>query len=79
MITRQALLETLKEVLENEEVGFESNSDNTEGWDSLGQLSILSELDQITNGKSSEIDDFASCMSFEELAEKLKSINWLAD
>lgn len=79
MITRQALLETLREVLENEDVGFESNSDNTEGWDSLGQLSILSELDQITNGKSSGIDDLASCMSVQQLAEKLKSINFLSD
>ena len=79
MITREGLLETLREVLENEDVNFESDSDNTEGWDSLGQLSILSQLDKLTNGESSEIDDLASCMSFEQLADKLKSINWLSD
>jgi acyl carrier protein len=79
MITKQALIEALRKSLENEDVGFESDSENTEGWDSLGQLAILSELDKITNGKSSEIDDLATCMSVQQLTEKLKSINWLSD
>ena len=79
MITRQALLEILREALENEEVGFESDSENTEGWDSLGQLAILSGLDQITDGKTSEIDDLASCMSVQQLIETLKSVNLLSD
>ena len=79
MITSQALLESIRKALENENVGFESNSENTEGWDSLGQLSILSELDRITNGKSSEIEDLAVCMSVEQLSEKLKSDKLLLD
>ena len=79
MITRQVLLEALREALENRDVGFESNSDNTEGWDSLGQLTILSKLDDITDGKSSGIDDLASCMSVQQLDEKLKSSNLLSD
>ena len=79
MITRQALLEALREVLENEDVGFESNSDNTEGWDSLGQLAILTGLDKITNGESSEINDLAECMSVQQLVETLKSNNLLSD
>ena len=79
MITSQALLESIRKALENENVGFESNSENTEGWDSLGQLSILSELDRITDGRSSEIDDLAVCMSVEQLSEKLKSDKLLLD
>ena len=79
MITRQVLLNAVSEALENPDVDFESNSDNTEEWDSLGQLSILSILDEITGGRSSEIQDIALCGSIQQLAEKLKSNNLLAD
>ena len=79
MITRQLLLNALREALENKEVMFESNSDNTDGWDSLGQLSIMSKLDEITDGKSSGIDDMATCLSVQELVDKLTSNNLLLD
>lgn len=79
MITRQLLLNALREALENKEVMLESNSDNTDGWDSLGQLSIMSKLDEITDGKSSGIDDMATCLSVQELVDKLTSSNLLLD
>ena len=79
MITRQMLINAVTEALENKDVVSESNSDNTEGWDSLGQLSILSKLDEITGGKSSEIDGLASCISVHQLVEKLKSNNLISD
>ena len=79
MITRQLLLNALREALENKEVMLESNSENTDGWDSLGQLSIMSKLDEITDGKSSGIDDMATCLSVQELVDKLTSNNLLLD
>ena len=79
MITRQLLLNALREALENKEDMLESNSDNTDGWDSLGQLSIMSKLDEITDGKSSGIDDMATCLSVQELVDKLTSSNLLLD
>lgn len=79
MITRQLLLNALREALENKEVMSESNSENTDGWDSLGQLSIMSKLDEITDGKSSGIDDLATCLSVQELVDKLTSNNLLLD
>lgn len=79
MITRQVLLDAVREALENLDVEFESNADETDGWDSLGQLSILSKLDEITEGRSSQIQGIALCRSVQQLAEKLKSNNLLAD
>ena len=79
MITRQLLLNALREALENKEVMSESNSENTDGWDSLGQLSIMSKLDEITDGKSSGIDDLATCLSVQELVDNLTSNNLLLD
>ena len=37
-------------------VNMKSNVNNTEEWDSLGQLSILSALEKATKGKASKID-----------------------
>lgn len=79
MITRQELLNAVRQALENPEVNLESNSENTEGWDSLGQLSIFSNLDEITSGKSSEIQDMASCKSIQQLIDKFKSANLITD
>ena len=37
--------------LDSDSITLESNINNTEGWDSLTQLSILTELDDALDGK----------------------------
>ena len=54
-------------------VNVKSNSKNTEEWDSLGQLSILSAIDQATKGKSSKID-LTEVQSIKKLCVKLKKL-----
>ncbi len=54
-------------------VNIKSNSKNTEEWDSLGQLSILSAIDKATKGKSSKID-LTEVQSIKQLCVKLKKL-----
>jgi acyl carrier protein len=44
-------------------ITLESSSENTEGWDSMGQLSILQELDKLFEGKIAAIEEMASADS----------------
>ncbi|MDB9940753.1 hypothetical protein OAD17_01730 [Candidatus Pelagibacter sp.] len=50
-----------------------SSVKNTEEWDSLGQLSILSAIEKATKGKSSKID-LTEVQSIKQLCLKLKKI-----
>ena len=50
-----------------------SSVKNTEEWDSLGQLSILSAIDKATKGKSSKID-LTEVESIKQLCLKLKKV-----
>ena len=54
-------------------INAKSNVRNTEEWDSLGQLSILSAIDKVTKGKSSNID-LTEVQSIKQLCLKLKKL-----
>jgi acyl carrier protein len=54
-------------------VNSKSSVRNTEEWDSLGQLSILSALEKATKGKSSKID-LTEVQSIKQLFLKLKKL-----
>ena len=71
--------EDLKSIISNalslssQEIDENSSSENLTEWDSLGQLSILSLLDEKTNGESSHIDGISELNSFKELKDNLIS------
>lgn len=50
----------------------ESSSENTEGWDSLGQLSVLQQLDKLFEGKIAAIEELASADSVAEIITLLQ-------
>jgi acyl carrier protein len=54
-------------------VNIKSNTKNTEEWDSLGHLSIMSALEKATKGKASKID-LTEAQSIKQLCLKLKKI-----
>lgn len=54
-------------------INMKSSVKNTEEWDSLGQLSILSAIEKATKGKSSKID-LTEVQSIKQLCLKLKKI-----
>ena len=65
--------------LSQEEVDENSGADNLDEWDSLGHLSILSALDEKTDGKTSHIEEISELDSFNKLKSKLiahKEINY---
>ena len=47
-----------------------SSSESIDEWDSLGHLSILSALDEVTNGKASEVEELAAALKIEDLIHK---------
>ncbi|MBT6440493.1 MAG: hypothetical protein HOK72_12375 [Flavobacteriales bacterium] len=50
----------------------DSDSEKTEGWDSLGQLSILVALDKHFEGKISSISEMAEANSVQKIFITLK-------
>ena len=59
--------------LSQDDVDENSGTDNLVEWDSLGHLSVLSALDEKTNGKSSDIEGISELDSFKKLKVKLVS------
>ena len=64
-MTEEKLLKSIQVALGMPEgsITLESSSENTEGWDSLGQLSILQQLDKLFEGKIAAIEEMASADS----------------
>jgi len=50
----------------------DSDSENIEDWDSLGQLSILVALDKYFNGKISSVSEMAEANSVQKILTILK-------
>ena len=54
-----------------------SSSESIDEWDSLGHLSILSSLDEVTNGKASEVEELAAALKIEDLIKILSNAGLL--
>lgn len=53
-------------------ITLDSSSENTDGWDSLGQLGIMQELDKLFDGKVLTIEEFASADSVSKIMTLLQ-------
>jgi hypothetical protein len=56
-----------------------STSNNTEKWDSLGQLQLLASLDKHTKGKTSKINNLAEADTIKKIINILKKNKILKD
>ena len=65
------IAKTLK--VSKKKISISSNSDNIENWDSLGQLNILTELDQKLKGKVFSIKGMANALSSKKIVKILES------
>ena len=64
----------IKEALDaDDNIDINSSSDNVPEWDSLGHLSILTALDDATNGKASSLSDLSEATSVIKIVDILKS------
>jgi len=59
--------------IEPRSLTLSSSSKNIDEWDSLGQLSILTELDKLFDGKVAEINEMAEADSVESIIYLLKN------
>jgi len=71
-INKIQLIELVCKALENDKVTFDSSIYDIEDWDSLSQLSILTELDDALDGKVADIDGIANAQSISEIYDLLK-------
>lgn len=63
----------IKDALDAEgEVDMDSSADNISEWDSLGHLSVLTALDNATDGKAASISDLADATSVTAIVEILE-------
>lgn len=80
MLSKLELYELVTLAIEPERpIDDESCADNTPEWDSLGQLSILSSLDDKTSGATSDFDGIAEADSIKKLVDILNSNNLLSE
>ena len=68
------IMEIIEEALELESgiLKEDSDSERTEGWDSIGQLSILIALDKHFEGKISSISEMSEANSVQKIFTTLK-------
>jgi len=69
-------IKDLKSVISNAlsvEVEENADSSNIPEWDSLGHLSVLSALDEKTDGATSDISGISELDSFKKLRDRLIS------
>ena len=71
-INKIQLLEIISKALENDAISMETSMYDSDEWDSLSQLSILTELDDALDGKVSDIDGIAKAESVPEIYRLLK-------
>ena len=73
-MTKNDLFSLIKNALDTEEeIDTDSSAENVSEWDSLGHLSVLTALDEATNGKASSLNDLSSATSVIKIIEILES------
>ena len=78
-MTKDELFNIIEESIsiDKDEITDETSTENVVGWDSLGHITLLSELDEITGGASADIPELANVSSIKELKAILKDNNLL--
>lgn len=71
-LNQQKLISIISIALDSDSITLESTINNTEGWDSLTQLSILTELDDALDGKVTDIKGIADVESVEQIINLLR-------
>jgi len=70
---KQDIRNIIADALGKVSVNDDNSMDNTEEWDSLGHLSILSAIDNALDGKASDLTDLANADSVGKIIKILES------
>jgi acyl carrier protein len=72
-MTKNDLLALIKDALvTDDEIDMNSSADNVSEWDSLGHLSVLTALDDATDGKASSLSELSDATSVAEIVNILE-------
>lgn len=64
----------IKDALDaDDDIDMDSSSENIPEWDSLGHLSVLTALDDATDGKASSLSDLSDATSISKIVDILES------
>lgn len=66
-LTKNQMLDIISNSLEVENISMDSTILNTDEWDSLSQLAILTDLDNALDGKVADIEGIANAESVNEI------------
>lgn len=67
MISKEQVIEKLSFALMEPNLNEDSNSSNTNNWDSLGQLAILATLSKLTDKKTDSINELRESESIADI------------
>jgi acyl carrier protein len=73
-MTYESLIEVIAKSIfvDGSSLSMDSSAETVEEWDSLGHISILSALDEATDGKSADIVELTQATSVREINDLLK-------
>ena len=74
LLSKDTIISVISKVLKvnKKKININSGSENIESWDSLAQLTILSELDKKTKGKVLKIQEISTAYSVKKIIKVLK-------
>ena len=72
MLSKDEVLKELAFAIEDPNLNLDSTMDNTENWDSLGQLSIFATLAKLSNGETDKILGIATATTMKEILSELQ-------
>jgi len=72
LLSKKSVIASVCKALKIKKINMNSGSENIDSWDSLAQLTILSELDKKTNGKIFNIHDISRATSVKDIIKVLK-------
>lgn len=70
-MTKDELVELISTALGDDNVNEDSSMENTDAWDSLGHLSLLTAIDNRLQGSAASISGLASATSVPAIAQLL--------
>ena len=73
MLSEDKVLKELAFAIEDPKLNIDSTMDNTENWDSLGQLSIYATLAKLTGGETDNIAGIATATTIRQIISELKA------
>ena len=75
MLQENQVISAIAIAIEDANFNIDSTTENTENWDSLGVLSIVTTLSKLTGGESDAISELASVDSAADLIMLLRESN----